>query len=195
VTKKKQATVTNLPADESAQTPPRPTQAAFKPMKSTKEIWQGIGIGFLCLVGVAVGWGAWFDPSLLDTQTANTAASGGSTWTIIFLPFIFPIFLPLAFYFWWDTWRRWRKTRMFERSKQSAAGVITHLWIDPPRPPGKHYYVGYQFGEGQAAYQETHVRTYNSLAVGDEVTVEYIPANPQFSRLDWQKRRQKRAAV
>lgn len=189
--KKKQAVAADLSPEEPTQVSPRPTQAAFKPLKSNKEIWQGIGLGFLCLVGVAVGLGAWFDPTILDTQTTNTVSSSGSTWLVIFLPFIFPIFLPIAIYLWWNTWRHWRRSREFERSKQITTGVITHLWIDPPRPPGKHYYVGYRFGEGQTAYQETHARTYGNLTVGDEVTVEYASQNPQLSRLDLQKRRKR----
>jgi hypothetical protein len=192
LTRKKQSLAANLLDDSAVQTLPRPTQTAFKPMKSGSEIWQGIGLGFLCLLGAAVGLGAWFDPTVLDRQTAMTTASN-NTWLIIFLPFIFPIFLPIAFYLWWDTWRRWRKTRFFERGKQTTSGVITHLWLDPPRPPGKRYYVGYQFGEGKMAYQEVRVRTYNNLTVGDEVTVEYVQTDPSLSRLDLQKRRQKRA--
>jgi len=195
LTRKKQGLAVDLPPEESGQTLPRPTQAAFRPIKSNKEIWQGIGLGFLCLVGAAVGLGAWFDPTILDSQTTTTVAgSGGSTWLLMFLPFIFPIFLPIAIYFWWTTWRSWRRTREFERSKQTTSGVITHLWIDPRRPPGRRYYVGYRFGEAQTAYQETHVRTYANLAPGDEVTVEYAGHNPLLSRLNFQKRRRQQPA-
>lgn len=170
----------------------RPTQAAFRPA-SKKDIWQGVGIGFVCLFGVAIGFGAWFDPTLLETQTVSTV-TGPGWWLTACLPFVFPIFLPIALYFWWDAWRRWRRTRAFERNKQTTTGVITHLWMDPPRPPGKRYYVGYRFGEGQGAFQDVPARTYGRLAVGDEVTVEYAAVNPEFSHLELSKRHQKRTS-
>jgi hypothetical protein len=103
------------------------------------------------------------------------------------LPFIFPIFLPIAGYFWWAAWRDWQRTRAFMADRQITSGVITHLWIDPPRPPGKRYYVGYQFGQGVSAYQAVQARTYKRLSIGDAVTVEYSAANPLLSCLNWQK--------
>lgn len=180
----------NQVSTENGVPAPRPTQTAFQPA-SNKDIWQGIGIGFVCLFGVAIGFGAWFDPTLLETQTVSTG-TGPGWWLIGCLPFIFPIFLPLALYFWWDAWRSWRRTRAFERNKQSTTGVITHLWIDPPRPPGKRYYVGYQFGDGQSVFQDVHARTYHRLAVGDQVMVVYSPANPPLSYMDLSKRPPKR---
>jgi hypothetical protein len=167
---------------------PRPTQAAFKPA-SNKEIWGGVIAGFCCLLGVALGAGAWFDPTLLESQNRMPA---DTAWLMACLPFIFPIFLPIAIYFWWAAWRDWRRTRAFARDRQITTGVITHLWVDPPQPPGKHYYVGYQFGLGPPAYQEIPARTYNRLAVNEAVTVEYSAANPQLSCLNLQKKPAKR---
>jgi hypothetical protein len=148
-----------------------------------------IGTGFLCLLGFGLGLGWWLSPTIAATlEGADVRNSSMED----FLPFIFPIFLPIALYLWGDAWRRWRNTRRFERNKQTTTGLITHLWLDPPRPPGKQYYVGYQFGEGQTAYQKVHSRTYSRLAVGESVTVEYAPDKPPLSRLDLQKRRKKR---
>lgn len=158
----------------------RPTQAAFEPV-SKQDTWRSVGLGFLCLLGVALGGGAWFDPTLIETQTVTSTGSGG--WLIGCLPFVFPVFLPLAGYFWWIAWRDWRQTRAFEGDKQVTRGAITHLWIDPPRPPGRRYYVGYRFGEGHSAYQKVHALTYKRLTLGDSITVEYSSANPQCSRI------------
>jgi hypothetical protein len=170
--------------DSSPGEVPRPTQAAFKPA-SNKEIWGAIAGGFCCLLGVALGVGAWFDPTLLESQNRMAA---DAAWLLGCLPFIFPIFLPLALYFWWAAWRDWRQTRAFAGDRQTTTGVITHLWVDPPRPPGKRYYVGYQFGQGQSAYQSVQARTYNRLTVGEAVTVEYSAAKPQLSCLNLQKK-------
>jgi hypothetical protein len=99
----------------------------------------------------------------------------------------FPLFLIIAGYFFWQTWRRWRDTRAFERSKQKTTGVITHLWLDPPKGQGKKYYAGYRFSNEQTAYQQVHSRVFNRLAVGESVKVEYVAETPRLSRLDLRK--------
>lgn len=181
---------TPLPPTDESGSQPRPTQAAFEPV-TKPETWRSIGFGFFCLLAMALGGGAWFDPSLIETQTLGSPGLGGLV--IVCLPFVFPIFLPLAGYFWWLAWRDWRQSRAFEAEKQVTQGTITHLWIDPPRPPGRHYYVGYRFGEGHSAYQKVHALTYKRLTVGDRVTVEYSPPNPHQSRIDLKKSSRRRA--
>ncbi len=169
--------------------PPRPTQAAFQPA-SGRQTWGSIGIGALCLLGVFIGLAAWRYPDLLEIQS-NDQSVLLMAWL---LPFIFPVLLPIALYFWWDAWRQWRRTHNFEKSKQTSTAVITHLWMDPPRPPGKRYYAGYHFGGGHTAYQQVPVRTYKTLAIGDEVPVVYAAENPQLSRLDLERRPKKKTA-
>ncbi len=178
------------PANQTPGEAPRPSQAAFIPA-SNQNIGGAVAIGFFCLLGVALGAGAWFDPTLLESQSLM---AGNGAWLLGCLPFVFPVFLLLAFYFWWTAWRDWRQTRAFTHDRQTTTGVITHLWIDPPRPPGKHYYVGYQFGQGQSAYQQVQARTYKRLAVGEVVTVEYSAARPQLSCLNLQKKPSKRSS-
>ncbi len=164
----------------------RPTQPAFSP-STGKEILGFVGMGLLCLVGAAIGLFQWSDPALLSASpTYNT------TWLEIFLPFVFPIFVPMAFYVWWLAWRDWRRTRAFERGKVTSVAAITHLWVDPPRPPGKKYYVGYQVGAGHSAYQTVPARTHKRLAVGEQVAVEYVPGRPELSRIDLQKKAPRR---
>jgi hypothetical protein len=101
--------------------------------------------------------------------------------------FTFPLFLLIAGYFFWQTWRWWRDTRTFERNKQKTTGIITHLWLDPPKGQGKKYYVGYRFGDAYTAYQQVHSRVYNRLVVGESVKVEYVPGNSRLSYLNLRK--------
>lgn len=174
------------PVDPALQ--PRPTQAAFEP-GSKKDLMSGLGVGLICLLGFGLGLGWWLNVTIAATlDSVDVRASSLEQW----LPFIFPIFLPIAGYFWWDSWRRWRDTRAFERGKQTTSGTITHLWIDPPRPPGKKYYVGFHYGQGNAVYQQVHSRTFSRLTLGQEVIVEYVPGRPRLSRLNLRK--QKRPA-
>ncbi|GAB4444615.1 MAG: hypothetical protein Kow0031_27040 [Anaerolineae bacterium] len=171
-----------------AQSPPRtdnsrPTQAAFQPV-TAKTLLADVGLGILCLVGVALGLAEWYQPGLLDVQPASVDAQ----LMIGLLPCIFPVFVPAAVYFWWLAWRDWRKSRLFRRSRRVTTGVITHLWVEPPRPPGKVYYVGYRFGEGYGAYHTVHPRTYKRLAVGQAVAVEFAADNPDISFPNLKKR-------
>jgi hypothetical protein len=182
--------ITGQPPENNGPSLPRPTQAAFKPA-SGRQTWGGIGLGALCVGGIFLGMAAWRYPELVNVQSTNQTV----LLMTFLLPFIFPVFLPMALYLWWDTWRQWRRTRTFEKSKQVSTAVITHLWVDPPRPPGKHYYVGYRFGSGHTAYQEVQARPYKTLAVGDEVPVEYAGENPALSRPDLQRRPKKKKST
>ncbi|MCG3210417.1 MAG: hypothetical protein FOGNACKC_04048 [Anaerolineae bacterium] len=164
----------------------RPTQPAFLPATG-KDILGLTALGVLSLAGAAIGLLQWLNPSLLNLDSLYNPS-----WLAIFLPFIFPLFVPAAFYLWWLAWRDWRRTRVFEQSKVTGAATITHLWVDPPRPPGKKYYVGYQYGQGQSAYQPVPVRTHKRLAVGEQVAVEYVPGRPELSRIDLQKKAPRR---
>jgi hypothetical protein len=156
---------------------------------SKEHLWGGIAIGFICLLSAAMGLGAWLSPTIAATLESADPTGRTAAWC---LPFIFPVLVPLSLYFFWITWRQWRETRLFERRKQVTTGAISHLWFDRPTGRGKQHYAGYRFGEGQEAYQKVHSRTYGRLAVGEAVTVEYVPDNPQLSRVDLSKRRQKR---
>src|SRR3712207_3371988 len=91
-----------------AATQPRPTQAAFEPM-SREQLWVGLAIGFFCLVGAALGLGTWLDPSIVEA--IDSADRSGQLWSL-WLPFIFPVLVPISFYFFWLTWRQWRETRL-----------------------------------------------------------------------------------
>jgi hypothetical protein len=138
-----------------------------------------------------IGWGAWLDPSI--AAALDSADRPGQLWGWC-LVFVFPLLVPIALYFFWRTWREWRETRPFERYKQTTTGTISHLWFDRPNGRGKQHYAGYHFGDDHEAYQKVHSRTYSRLAIGEGVTVEYVPSNPRLSRVDLQKRRQKRPA-
>lgn len=162
---------------------PRPTQAAFEPVPAGKLLPE-IALGGLCLVGAALGLAEWFQPGLLDVQSTSVDVQLMSG----LLPFIFPVFVPIAVYFWWLAWRDWRYNRVFQRSRRVTSGIITHLWVEPPRPPGKVYYVGYNFGEGRSAYQKVHARTYSRLAVGQPIVVEFAAANPAISCANLKRR-------
>lgn len=174
------------PNSPSEASPPRPTQKAFVPA-SSKDLWSGLGVGFVCLIGFAMGGLAWLDPQTALATAESAGQHGQYELFFLLLMFIFPLFLIIAGYFFWQTWRWWRDTRTFERSKQKTTGLITHLWIDPPKPPGKKYYAGYRYGDGLEAYQELHSRVYNRLAIGESVKVEYVPEDSRLSRLDLRK--------
>lgn len=178
------------PIQPTAEVSPRPTQAAFAPA-SRQDILTGVGVGLICFFGFACGLGAWLEPTIAVTLFEDRPGAAGYAWL---LAFIFPVLLPVALYFFWDTWRRWRDTRLFERDMQIFSGVITHLWVEPPTGRGKKYFVGYSFGESQTAYQQIHSRVYKRLEVGEKVKVEVAATNPRLSRLDLRQRSQKRAS-
>jgi hypothetical protein len=166
----------------SQETEPRPTQPAFTPA-TTKDIWTGLGVGMVCVLGFAIGLWAWFDPSITGSLESAGDRPGEMPGWVLML--IFPLLLPVAFYFWWRVWQDWRNTRAFERSKQTVTGIVTHLWLD--KSSGKRYYAGYRFGDNHTAYQSIHSRTYKRMTVGQQVTIEYAPDNPCLSRLNLQK--------
>lgn len=165
---------------------PQPTQKAFTPA-SSKDLWAGLGTGLVCLAGFAIGGLAWLDPQMALATAESAGQHGEYSLFFLLLMFIFPLFLIIAGYFFWQTWCWWRDTRVFERDKQKTTGVITHLWLDPPKGQGKKYYVGYRFGDASTAYEQVHSRVYNRLSVGERVKVEYVPSNPRLSYLNLRK--------
>lgn len=167
-------------------TPPRPSQKAFTPA-SAKELWGGVGTGLVCLAGFAIGGLAWLDPQMALATAESAGPRSEYGLFFLLLMFIFPLFLLIAGYFFWQTWRWWHDTHTFERNKQKTTGVITHLWLDPPKGQGKKYYVGYRFGNADTAYQQVHSRVYNRLTVGESVKVEYVPGNSRLSSLNLRK--------
>ncbi|MBE7556932.1 MAG: hypothetical protein HS126_38330 [Anaerolineales bacterium] len=167
-------------------TQPRPTQKAFEPA-SQKQLWSGMGTGLVCLAGFAIGGLSWLDPQMALATAASAGQQGEYELFFLLLMFIFPLFLIIAGYFFWQTWRWWGDTRAFERSKQKTTGLITHLWLDPPKGQGKKYYAGYRFGGEHTAYQQVHSRVFNRLTVGESVKVEYVPGNPRLSYLNLKK--------
>ena len=167
-------------------TQPRPTQKAFEPA-SSKDLWSGFGTGLVCLAGSAIGGLSWLDPQMALATAKSAGPRGQSELFFLALMFTFPLFLIITGYFFWQTWRWWRDTRTFERNKQKTSGVITHLWLDPPKGQGKKYYAGYRFGDAHTGYQQIHSRVYNRLSVGESVKVEYASETPRLSRLDLRK--------
>lgn len=172
----------------STEAAPRPTQLAFAPA-SHQDLWTGVGVGLVCVFGFACGLGAWIEPSIATTLFESRSGAANYAWLLVF---IFPLLLPAALYFFWNTWRAWRDTRIFERDQQVFSGVITHLWVEPETGSGKQYFVGYSFGDNQTAYQKVDTRVYKRLEVGEKVKVEVASANPRLSRLDLSQRNQKR---
>lgn len=175
------------PTPSTAETTPRPTQPAFAPA-SRQDLWTGVGVGLICFLGFACGLGAWVEPSIAVTLFESRSGAADYAWL---LAFIFPVLLPAALYFFWDAWRHWRDTRAFERNKQVFNGVVTHLWVEPPTGQGKQYFVGYSFGDNQAAYQQVQSRVYKRLGLGETVKVEVASTNPRLSRLDLSQRGRK----
>jgi hypothetical protein len=165
---------------------PQPTQKAFAPA-SSKNLWAGAGMGLVCLAGFAIGGWSWLDPQTARATAESAGSQGEFGLFFLLLMFTFPLFLLIAGYFFWQTWRWWRDTRTFERNKQKTTGIITHLWLDPPKGQGKKYYVGYRFGDAYTAYQQVHSRVYNRLVVGESVKVEYVPGNSRLSYLNLRK--------
>ena len=180
-----------MPSEKPAQsvpqaTQPHPTQPAFAPA-SPKDLWSGLGVGLICFIGFVAGGAAWLDPELALATVGSAGGQGQYELPFLLLMIGFPIFLIIAGYFFWQTWRWWRDTRAFAGSKQKSTGAITHLWVDPPKGRGKKYYVGYRYGDGIEAYQQVQSRVYNRLTLGESVKVEYVPANPRLSRLNLRK--------
>jgi|GEM_PF-6750176 len=176
-----------MPASDIVpETGSQPTQKAFKPA-STKDLWSGVGIGLGCFIAFAFGGAAWLNPGAVLNEINSVGPRGEYVLPFFLIMLTFPLFLIAAGYFFWQTWRWWRDTRAFEQGKQKTTGVITQLWVDPPKGTGKKYCVGYQFSDSHKAFQEVHSRVYNRLAVGETVKVEYVPDKPQLSRLDLRK--------
>ena len=172
----------NIPQE----TQPHPAQKAFTPA-SKQDLWSGLGVSLICFIGFVAGGAAWLDPELALATVGSAGRQGQYELPFLLLMVVFPIFLIIAGYFFWQTWRWWRDTRTFVGSKQKITGAITHLWVDPPKGRGKKYYVGYRFGDGVEAYQQVQSRVYNRLTLGESVKVEYVPASPRLSRLNLRK--------
>lgn len=165
---------------------PRPTQKAFKPA-AQGDLRGGLVSGLVCLVVFVVGGLAWLDPQMALATVSSAGRQGEYELPFLIIMGVFPLFLIGAGYFFWQTWCWWRDTRSFEQGKQQTGGVITHLWMDPPKPPGKKYFAGYRFGDGLEAYQEVHSRVYKRLALGESVKVDHVPGQPRLSCLNLRK--------
>jgi hypothetical protein len=165
------------------ETPGRPTQPAFKPA-SSQDLWSGAGIGLVCLVAFVAGGLAWLNPAAALNEIGAAGQHGEYELAFFLIMLTFPLFLVAAGYFFWQTWRSWRDTRAFEQGKQETTGLISQLWVDPPKGQGKKYYVGYRFGNGNEAYQQVQSRTHKRLTLGEKVKVEYVPNDPRLSRLN-----------
>lgn len=176
----------NLPPNLLPDTQPHPTQKAFEPALA-KDLWSGFGIGLVCLAGFVIGGLAWLDPQMALATAESAGQQGEYGLFFLLLMFIFPLFLIIAGYFFWQTWRWWGDTRAFEKGKQKTTGVITHLWLDPPKGQGKKYYAGYRFGGEHTAYQQVHSRVFNRLTLGENIKVEYVPSNPRLSHPNLRK--------
>jgi hypothetical protein len=89
--------------------------------------------------------------------------------------------VPLPFLL-YTAWNEQRQTRKFLALKQRTAGVITHLWAEPPSGSGKRYYAGFRYGQEQAAYQQVRVQTYKKLALGAALEVDSVPGESKLVR-------------
>lgn len=167
-----------MPAETEASTPP-PTQEAYKPM-TREELRNGILAGVTSLIIFAVGVALWaFGIDFIvggsdDDTTANA----------FIIAIAAPLMLLAAIYFFYTTWRGWQRSSHFHQNKQRIRGVITHLWSDKDVNQRKRYNVGYQYADTQAAYQSVHKRRYDSLSIGDQVWVEYVPGEPALSTFE-----------
>lgn len=159
-----------------ASNPPRPTQKAFVPIDRS-QIRSGFGIGLFCLVIALFGMGVWLLGSRGFSLLGATDRNNSSDLMIIVLAS--PLMLLASFYFLYTTGRDWRQSTRFQSDKQSISGTISHLWAEPS---SKVYYAGFQYMEYQA-YQEISRKSFNSLKVGDSISVDYLPQNPQVTRL------------
>lgn len=164
-----------MQAETEASSSP-PTQEAYK-LTTRDDLRNGIVLGALCLIVFAVGVALWvFGVDFI---------TGGTGWRTEFDAYIIalgaPLMLIAAFYFFYTTWKDWKRSSYFNGNKQRVRGVITHLWSDRNANRRKRYNVGYQYAGTQAAYQSVQKRRYDSLSIGDEVWVDYVPGEPALS--------------
>ncbi len=155
---------------------PRPTQQAYKPA-TREDTRNGLLTGFCCLVGFVLGLAIW--------RFGITGVVGAGTPTTQFNALIIALAAPLmllaALWFFYVTWRDWKRGARFRQHKQRTRGTVTHLWRDQQ---ARAWCVGYQYAEGMSAYQSVHKRRYDSLSIGDEIHVDYLPDDPQFSSFE-----------
>jgi hypothetical protein len=173
---------------ESSDWGPRPTQEAFSPADGRATL-STLAIVGICFLGFLLGIGGWVNDTIY--ATLDTVIPGNATDPRI-LMCTFPLWLGIGIYFLWATWRDWRDTRLFNRQKQTGTAVITHLWKEQTNG-GKKNYVGYLYDDG-TAFQTVHGRVYGRLTIGEELPVEFVKGHSRLSRVDTQKRPQKKRA-
>jgi hypothetical protein len=130
---------------------------------------------------------------MVDTSTSSYPDQPGFLGFVVelLLTYAYWVFLlPVPFLAYFGL-LKWRKSRRFLLHKQPSSGIITHLWIDPPRPPGRKYFVGFQFGDGQSAYQSVNPQRYNRLALGDPINLEFVPGEPALVTLVFSQSKRK----
>lgn len=164
-----------MQAETEAPSPP-PTQQAFKPM-TREDLRNGILVGVTCLLIFALGVALW----VFGLDFVVGSAGWRTEWNALIIALGAPLMLIAAIYFFYTTWRGWQRSSHFHASKQRVRGVITHLWSDKDASGRKRHNVGYQYAGTQAAYQSVHKRRFDSLNIGDEVWVEYVPGEPALS--------------
>jgi ABC-type nickel/cobalt efflux system permease component RcnA len=164
-----------MQAETGSSTPP-PTQEAYKPM-TREDLRNGILVSVTCLIISAIGAALW----VFGLDFIVGSADWRTEWNALVIALATPLMLIAAIYFFYTTWRGWQRSSHFHSSKQRVRGVITHLWSDKDASGRKRYNVGYQYAEAHTAYQSVHKRRYDSLSVGGEVWVEYVPNEPKLS--------------
>lgn len=172
---------------------PRPTRLAFQPT-TKQDICISVLIGAVCLIGFGMGLyynrtADFFSFAESAERSANLSGSSMPIWLQPVIYYGFPIFLPIAGYFFFIAWSGYRKTRAFKQGCKRGSAAITHLWIEPPSGSGKKYFVGYTFkdertGSSQSVYQQVDVWTFKRLSLEENLPVEYLPEQPSLSRLE-----------
>lgn len=82
-----------------------------------------------------------------------------------------------------------RKVLLLNARGQMTQGTLTHRWIDTDSDGDDTYCIAYRFevplaGSGPVLKGEQNPKAYNSLNVGDPVSVRYLPNNPTVCRLE-----------
>lgn len=164
-----------MQAETEASSPP-PTQEAYKPT-TRDDLRKGLLLGVTCLLIFAVGVALWVFgiDFIVGRGDRDTSANA------FIIAIAAPVMLIAAFYFFYTTWRDWKRSSYFNQNKQRVRGVITHLWSDKDVNGRKRYNVGYRVADAQSAYQSVQKRRYDTLSIGDEVWVEYVPGEPALS--------------
>lgn len=172
---------------ETEAPPAPPSQEAFKPM-TREDLRNGILVSVTCLLIFALGVALWVFGIDFIVGSANVRTESNA----LIIALVAPLMLPAAIYYTYTTWRGWRRSSHFHASKRRVRGVITHLWSAKGANGRKRHNVGYQYAGTQAAYQSVHKRRFNSLSIGDEVWVEYVPGEPALSYFEPVRKRASR---